>query len=219
MNHSLLLLFSLLLLSSSCKNNTETQVVDETTNDQENTISKDAVTPEKASITYSDNETKTNNQERITENNSSSNLNASKSVHSTSSSMVEEAQKSFAINYASAWSSQDASKVASFYAADGSLVVNGKEPAIGTRAITKVAQGFMTTFPDMVVTMDNLENIDDQLKFHWTLSGTNAGKQGKGNFVKIKGYEIWTLNKEGKIQLSDGHFDAKEYQRQLLGKK
>lgn len=124
----------------------------------------------------------------------------------------------FASDYAASWSGQEASKVASFYAADGSLIVNKKEPAIGTAAITEVAQGFMSTFPDMTVSMDNLISKGDHLEFHWTLTGTNTAPGGTGNFVKISGYEVWTLNEQGQIQQSDGYFDGREYQKQLMGK-
>ena len=57
--------------------------------------------------------------------------------------------QSFAEAYTAAWCSQDAARVASFYAEDGSLSVNGAAPAVGREAITAVAQGFMFAFPDI----------------------------------------------------------------------
>ena len=53
----------------------------------------------------------------------------------------------FAEAYTVAWCSQDAARVASFYAEDGSLSVNGAAPAVGRAAITEIAQGFMTPSP------------------------------------------------------------------------
>ncbi len=41
----------------------------------------------------------------------------------------------FAIRYTAAWSSQDPARVASFYAEDGSLTINGGEPSVGREAI------------------------------------------------------------------------------------
>ena len=123
----------------------------------------------------------------------------------------------FGENYAAAWSSQEPGKVAEFYAEDASLTVNNGEPAIGTEAITNVAKGFMDSFPDMIVTMDSLVNESDKIQFHWTLIGTNTGPQGTGNKVHISGYEEWTLNKDGLVQVSKGNFNEDEYNRQLEG--
>ncbi|WP_242156977.1 ester cyclase [Aestuariivivens sediminis] len=121
----------------------------------------------------------------------------------------------FARGYAQAWCSQRPNFVSSFFAEDGELVVNNGKPAIGTAAITHVAQGFMEAFPDMIVSLDSLTTNKAKTKFHWTLTGTNAGPNGTGNKVNINGFEEWTLNDDGLIQKSKGHFDEKEYKRQL----
>ncbi|MDX1418738.1 MAG: nuclear transport factor 2 family protein [Rubricoccaceae bacterium] len=121
----------------------------------------------------------------------------------------------FAARYTAAWSSQDPARVASFFAEDGSLTVNDGEPAVGRAAITEVAQGFMTAFPDMVVAMDSLHVEGDVIEYHWTLTGTNTGPGGTGHAVDISGYEEWTLSDDGLIARSLGHFDEAEYQRQL----
>ena len=63
----------------------------------------------------------------------------------------------FAQAYAHAWCGDDPTKVAAFFAPNGSLKVNDSEPAVGRRAISEVAQGFMTAFPDMVVSFDRIE--------------------------------------------------------------
>ena len=121
----------------------------------------------------------------------------------------------FAKSYAQVWCSQRPNFVASFFSKDGLLVVNDGEPAIGTDAITKVAKGFMDTFPDMVVSMDSLITKSDKTRFYWTLTGTNDVPNGTGNKVKISGFEEWTLSDDGLIQESRGYFDDKEYKRQL----
>lgn len=120
----------------------------------------------------------------------------------------------FATRYAGAWCSQNPDSVAAFYAENGSLSVNGGPPAVGRAAIAEEARGFMRTFPDMVVAMDNVTRDSAGTKFHWTLSGTNTGPGGTGKRVRISGYEIWKID-QGLIGESKGHFDSVEYERQL----
>jgi predicted ester cyclase len=124
----------------------------------------------------------------------------------------------FAQRYAKAWCSQNPDSVAAFHAKNGSLSVNDGPPAVGRAAIAEEARGFMTTFPDMVVTMDDLSRDSDGTKFHWTLIGTNTGPGGTGKRVRISGYELWKIDNDGLIAESKGHFDSEEYERQLKGK-
>ena len=72
----------------------------------------------------------------------------------------------FAKRYAEAWCSQNPESVAAFYAKNGSLSVNDGPPAVGRAAIAEEARGFMTTFPDMIVTMDKVSRDPDGTKFH-----------------------------------------------------
>ncbi len=96
------------------------------------------------------------------------------------------------------------------------LKINAGSPSIGRAAITDAAQSFMTTFPDMVVTMDAITPIDgNHALYRWTLTGTNLGPGGTGKAVRISGYEEWTIGAEGLIADSKGHFDNADYQRQL----
>ena len=69
----------------------------------------------------------------------------------------------FANRYAKAWCSQDPESVAAFFAERGSISINNGPPAVGRAAIAKEAQAFMTTFPDMVVTVDKLEQRTTRL--------------------------------------------------------
>jgi len=107
--------------------------------------------------------------------------------------------------------------VAAFFAENGSLSVNDGPPAVGRAAIADEAQAFMTTFPDMVVTMDKVTRDSDGTKFNWTLIGTNTGPGGTGKRVRISGYELWQIDDDGLIGESKGHFDSAEYERQLRG--
>ena len=121
----------------------------------------------------------------------------------------------FAERYTSAWCSQDAASVASFYSPDGSLQINDSPPAVGRVAIAEAAQGFMSAFPDLKVIMDALEIGQNGAVYRWTLTGTNTGPGGTGKRVHISGFEEWRIGADGLIAQSLGHFDATEYQRQL----
>jgi predicted ester cyclase len=129
--------------------------------------------------------------------------------------MNQTALTDFGTRYAAAWSSQDPGRLASFYNEKGSLTVNGGAPSVGQTAITETARGFMTAFPDMVVTMDHVSQEGGHAIFRWTWTGTNTGPGGTGQSVRIQGYEEWTIGADGLIAESKGHFDEADYQRQL----
>src|SRR5271169_5905510 len=94
----------------------------------------------------------------------------------------------FAERYTAAWCSADPASVAAFFSPDGSLSVNGA-PALGRSAITDVARGFMSAFPDMVLTMGDVSIDGEHAVYHWTLDGSNSGPGGTGNRVRISGFE------------------------------
>lgn len=121
----------------------------------------------------------------------------------------------FGRKYTAAWCSQHAASVAAFFSEGGSLQINNGAPAVGRAAITASAQGFMTAFPDMVVSMDGVAIEGNGAVYRWTLTGTNTGPGGTGKAVRISGYEEWTFGADGLIAQSRGHFDEAEYNRQL----
>ena len=128
----------------------------------------------------------------------------------------------FAKRYAEAWCSQNPENVAAFFAEKGSLSVNDEPPAVGRAAIAEEARGFMRTFPDMIVTMDDVTRESKlggrsscDAVFHWTLAGTNTGPGGTGKRVRISGYELWQFDNAGLIENSKGHFDNSEFERRL----
>jgi len=124
--------------------------------------------------------------------------------------------RDFAKRYAAAWCSRDATSVAAFFAPNGSLSVNGALAA-GRGAITEVAQGFMTAFPDMELLMDDVGIEGDRATYHWTFIGTNTGPGGTRNRVRFSGFEEWKIGEDGLIAESQGQFDSANYQRQLEG--
>lgn len=129
--------------------------------------------------------------------------------------MNNDSLKSFAQKYTQAWCSQNPANVAAHFSEDGSLTVNDGAPAVGRIAIAKVAESFMTAFPDMVLSMDSLPTTEKGVEYHWTLSGTNSGPHGTNKKVRISGVEIWHFDNQGLIKESKGSFDEEEYNRQL----
>jgi hypothetical protein len=125
--------------------------------------------------------------------------------------------REFATRYTAAWCSQDPAAVAAFFSPTGSLKVNDADPAVGRAAITGVAHGFMTAFPDLQVLMDDISVQRDRALYCWTLVGTNTGPGGTGRKVRISGAEEWRFGADGLIAESLGHFDSADYQRQLEG--
>lgn len=120
--------------------------------------------------------------------------------------------RDFATRYTAAWCSQHAASVAAHFAADGTLTINGGTPSVGRAAIAAAAQGFMTDFPDLVVAMDGIAIDGARAVYRWRLTGTHGST---GASVRISGHEEWTLDADGLIADSLGHFDAADYQRQL----
>ncbi len=125
--------------------------------------------------------------------------------------------RNFAERYAAAWCSQNASSVASFFAPNGSLTINGGAPSVGRDAIAAAAQSFMTDFPDLQVSVDEVSVAGERSIFRWTLDGHNTGPGGTGAHVRISGHEEWRIGGDGLVVESLGHFDASEYERQISG--
>ncbi|MGE5245137.1 MAG: nuclear transport factor 2 family protein [Betaproteobacteria bacterium] len=121
----------------------------------------------------------------------------------------------FGREYTAAWCSQSPANVAAFFNEHGSLTINDGAPSVGRPAIAAAARGFMTAFPDMVVSLDSVGIEGNRVVYRWTLTGTNTGPGGTGRAVRISGYEEWTLGADGLIAESRGHFDEAEYNRQL----
>jgi len=126
-----------------------------------------------------------------------------------------ETVRKFATRYTAAWCSGNPARVAEFFAPGGSLAINGGPPAVGRSAIAESASSFMSAFPDLRVTMDDLREGNEGIEYHWTLDGTNNGPGGNGNRVHVSGFELWQFDAEGRIATSKGHFDQADFDRQL----
>jgi predicted ester cyclase len=86
---------------------------------------------------------------------------------------------------------------------------------VGRDAIREVVQGFMTAFPDLVLTMDDMRVEGDRAVYQWSFAGTNTGPGGTGQQVLFSGFEEWEIGADGLIADSLGHFDEADYRRQL----
>ena len=121
---------------------------------------------------------------------------------------MEQVEK-LAQSYTEAWCSHDPARVAAHYRPGGTIAVNEGGPA----GIAEVAAAFITAFPDIEVFMDGLVVRDDGVvEYRWTFTGTSAET---GRWVRIPGFEEWTIDADGVIAESRGHFDEAEYDRQL----
>ena len=120
--------------------------------------------------------------------------------------------RDMAERYAEAWTSGSPDAVASFYEVDGRISINNGEPIVGRAAIAEMAQGFYSEFPDLVVHLDEIRTAGDNAVFLWTLEGTHSET---GNYVKVGGWEEWTLSDAVLVRESLGRFDAVEYDRQI----
>ncbi len=119
--------------------------------------------------------------------------------------------------YTKAWCSHDPEAVASFFAEDGRITINDGKPSNGRAEVAEMARGFMESFPDIVVHMDDLRSSGTHAVYRWTLEGHSTGAQGTGNYVRVSGWEYWCYDSEGLVAESYGHFDAEDYDRQLAG--
>jgi len=102
--------------------------------------------------------------------------------------------REFAMRYTAAWCSQDSASVGAHYSPEGSLSINDGAPATGRSAITEVAQGFMTAFPDMRVLMDDLLVQGDRAVYPLDAHRHQhraRWDQAAGSHQRLRGMEDW----------------------------
>jgi uncharacterized protein (TIGR02246 family) len=83
--------------------------------------------------------------------------------------------KDTAVGYTAAWSSGDPQAVASYYAENGQISINGGDALVGRQAITDMAAGFYSEFPDLALTCDLVRGAGAHVAFMWTLEGHRQG--------------------------------------------
>lgn len=128
--------------------------------------------------------------------------------------ITPEAVARLAEDYTAAWNSGSAESVASFYAEDGEIVINGGEPWQGRGGVAAMASGFYADVPDLALVCDGIRCAGNHAVYLWTFTGHHAET---GNRLTVQGFEEWELNDDGTVQRSLGWFDAEDYARQATG--
>jgi uncharacterized protein (TIGR02246 family) len=116
--------------------------------------------------------------------------------------------------YTAAWNSRSAENVASHYAEEGQIVINGGEPWQGRSRIAAMATGFFTDVPDLALRCDELRCAGSHVLYVWTFTGHDA-KTGRP--LQVRGWEEWDLDQDMKVNASRGWYDADDYARQVAG--
>ncbi len=114
-------------------------------------------------------------------------------------------------DYTAAWNSGDPEAVASFYAADGWIVINRGAPWRGRAGIVAMAAGFFADVPDLSLVCDMVRTAGPHVVYAWTFSGHHAAS---GNALTVKGWEEWDLDPDLRVRTSLGWYDALDYARQ-----
>lgn len=114
-------------------------------------------------------------------------------------------------DYTAAWNSKSAEAVASFYAADGEIVINRGDPWKGRSGIAEMAAGFYADVPDLSLVCDEIRCAGSHAVYVWTFTGHHSQT---GKALKVHGWEEWDLGDDLKVRASRGWFDADEYARQ-----
>lgn len=120
-----------------------------------------------------------------------------------------------ASDYTAAWNSKSPEVVASFYAADGQIVINRGEPWRGRAGIAEMAAGFYAEVPDLSLACDDVRCAGSHALFAWTFTGHDAKT---GNPLRVQGWEEWELDEDLKVKASLGWFDSDDFERQVEGR-
>ena len=116
--------------------------------------------------------------------------------------------------YTAAWNSRSPEAVASFFAANGVIAINSREPWHGREGVARMAAGFYADVPDLKLHCDAVRAAGKHIVFLWTFQGTHSGTK---RHVRVSGWEEWDLDSARKIQSSRGWYDAEDYARQVSG--
>ncbi|MBL8699170.1 MAG: SgcJ/EcaC family oxidoreductase [Alphaproteobacteria bacterium] len=126
-----------------------------------------------------------------------------------------EAARAMAAAYTDAWNSGSPEAVASFYAPDGHIVINGGSPWTGRKAICEMATGFFADVPDLKLVCDAVRCAGNHVAYFWTFTGTHAATK---NPLRVVGWEEWDLDSDVRVAASRGWYDAADYARQTAAR-
>jgi len=120
--------------------------------------------------------------------------------------------RAIAAGYAAAWNSGRPDAVASFFAENGTIVINRGAPWTGLAKVAEMAAGFDGDLADMTVCCDALRIAGDHVASIRTFTGT---QRGSGKPLDVKGREEWDPDADGKAALSRGWYDSTDYGHQV----
>jgi len=92
--------------------------------------------------------------------------------------------RAMAVDYTAAWNSGSTEAVASFYAAEGRIVINRGKPWVGHKGIAKMAAGFFTEVPHLKLVCDQVHCAGDHVAYFWTFTGAHAATK---NVLRVAG--------------------------------
>jgi steroid delta-isomerase-like uncharacterized protein len=112
--------------------------------------------------------------------------------------------------YTDAWGARDADLIASFHAEDGifQLHSSGVGPVEGREAIRDAFAAFLTQFPDLTFTEQELLPAPWGWAVRWTMSGTLAQPYPVGDRTAKPG-QSFAIDAVDVITVSDGELTAK----------
>ena len=124
----------------------------------------------------------------------------------------------FGTRYAAAWSSGDPGRLASFYAEDGSLVVNGTvhEGRDGGARDGRRLHGRLPRHAGHDGLGSRPGRRTRRVLLDVDRDEYRAGRD-RADRCDLQGYEEWTFTADDEDRRSDGHYDQTEYRLQVTG--
>ena len=128
--------------------------------------------------------------------------------------VTRETIASVAASYTAAWNSSNPQEVASFFAQDGQIIINGGTPYLSRAGVADMAAGFYEDVPDLHLVCDQVRCAGNHVAFLWTFTGHHSRTR---NLLRISGWEEWDFDTDGLVKTSRGWFDADVYATQIAG--
>lgn len=132
----------------------------------------------------------------------------------------EEMNKNTVINFVSGiWNEKDLAQLDQFFSQEFKRRVNNVEIASNKEELTANIQVYLTGFPDLNLTIDDILPYRDQVIMNWTITGTNTGVFGEypatGKKIKVSGLSRLSFDQAGKIHHEDIYYNELSLLQQL----
>ncbi len=114
--------------------------------------------------------------------------------------------------HCTAWTSLSPDVVAQRYSTSTSFAMNCGQPMTTREEIAEMAGGFMSEFPDLVLTCDNVLVADHHMVYAWTFAGHHHETK---KLIRFSGWEEWDLDDNLEVVKSLGWYDVEDYNRQV----